>query len=99
MGTNYNLHIDVCSKCHRPRETLHIGKLSVGWRFLFHLIPGTAENVEDWKKLTKQHRIVDEYGAIIPYKEFWETIKHFQNLKTGYDTLINNYRFTDSDFS
>ncbi|NCA67055.1 MAG: hypothetical protein EOM87_03210 [Clostridia bacterium] len=33
MGTNYYLHVNVCSHCNKPDEIMHPGKKSFGWAF------------------------------------------------------------------
>ena len=44
MGTNFYLHTDFCPCCGQPRQNVHLGKRSSGWKFLFHKIPNRIFN-------------------------------------------------------
>jgi hypothetical protein len=80
MGTNYYLELDVCDKCGRPGERLHIGKSSMGWCFGLHVTESWEErqisSLEDWKRLWSQPDavIVDEYGERISPDQMLEII-------------------------
>ncbi len=68
MGTNYYLHDDVCPRCGRGDEPLHIGKASAGWCFSLHVsedlgISDLADWEERWSKLGA--KIYDEYGNLV----------------------------------
>ena len=52
MGTNYYLYYNVCECCGR-QDSIHIGKSSCGWRFLFHWHPN-IRNVKEYKDAMKQ---------------------------------------------
>lgn len=66
MGTNYYLRKKDYkdNRFDRSDLGLHIGMSSYGWSFLLHVVPGIAENLEDWKALwsCRPFVIVDEYG-------------------------------------
>jgi len=64
MGTNYYVEPDPpCPHCGRPHKSLHIGKSSMGWEFLFAPYPELGLiSWEAWKSYLSNRRIVDEYG-------------------------------------
>lgn len=80
MGTNYYL---VKSKP-TTREPIHIGKSSIGWRFLFHRVnepwndPPVVWNtynqvksfLQKYAVLNKDYLIMDEYDEIVSYEDF-----------------------------
>lgn len=100
MGTNYYLKV----KTEIPNLTheLHLGKSSCGWSFLFHKHIGIMENLEQAKELTKHGKIVNEYGDIIPYSEFWDVIvkreAFEENCRDAYVEHIDGYDWCNSDF-
>jgi len=71
MGTNYYLHTEEKNKCeHCGRAdhatVQHIGKSSGGWCFSLHVVPEEGINdLDDWRALWKEGRILDEYGNSI----------------------------------
>jgi hypothetical protein len=93
MGTNYYTYIkliDYCEHCKRGIEKLHIGKQSIGWKFLFR---GYKEPMEflfetgrvsvklDSKKAwidfikEKNLQIDDEYGQVVSLEDFVFMVK------------------------
>jgi len=102
MGTNYYVDLDVCSKCGRPKEHLHIGKVAVGWRFLFHLIPKRAQTVEQWKSLISGAKITNEYGNAISEKAFWSMVESKQSLKRSPEDRevvhVGEHDFSEGEF-
>lgn len=66
MGTNYYAQDkDPCPTCHREWPSLHIGKSSMGWKFLFARYEdlGLVSAKSWWDFLEKTGaRILDEYG-------------------------------------
>lgn len=110
MGTNYYLVKN------RPSidSGLHIGKSSIGWRFLFHKPPiwetdkplNTFEQWRDYLKETTDagtHVIMNEYDDIVSYDWLMELIESKQK-EDGPDMFqycenVNGYRFSDSEFS
>lgn len=73
MGTNFYAHTNVCPHCGRPEEAIHIGKSSMGWKFVFHMPRIQSEeppyhtehrwkSIEDFKNWLREQTIVDEYG-------------------------------------
>jgi len=110
MGTNYYLRLNICPDCGRY-DSIHIGKSSSGWRFLFRGYPDTGDtplneitsiihNVRDWQEVTPRGEIWDEYGTRVPYELFWGMVASKQSFKTNdYHLLIDGYMFSDTEFS
>lgn len=110
MGTNYYLVKN------RPSidSGLHIGKSSIGWRFLFYRPSlwecdrplNTFEHWRDYLKETTEagtHVIMNEYDEIVSYDWLMELIKNKQKEKSsdmfdGCDS-VNGYRFSSGEFS
>lgn len=96
MGTNYYLHLvsdeGFCT-------ILHIGKSSVGWKFLFR---GHADldlnSVEDWRTRTRQGNIFNEYDDKTAYDTFWSLVRA---KKSGRYTgkLVDGYPIHFYEFS
>ena len=68
MGTNYYAYRNVCERCGRGDEPLHIGKSSAGWCFSLHVYPELG--LTDWPEweeyLAKVTSVVrDEYGEAV----------------------------------
>lgn len=77
-------HCNSC-ECH---ERVHIGKSSIGWKFLLHLYSDRPiESLEEWKILWELGRIEDEYGRKVEVKEMLEIIDPTvsENLKAHND--------------
>ncbi|MEU3945431.1 hypothetical protein [Streptomyces sp. NPDC029526] len=67
MGTNYYVHTPVCpNACEHcsASEELHLGKASVGWRFLFRAEPDWLREkaYSLWLERARSGEIRDEYG-------------------------------------
>ena len=77
MGTNFYVRKDETS--------VHIGKRSAGWKFLFaphpELYDQTKASINRYLKLNKEN-FYDEYGEKVDLDEFWEDIDW---RKDGYD--------------
>lgn len=109
MGTNYYLCFKPCPTCGHSQEQRHIGKSSAGWRFLFHYVKGTTENVEDWKSIINTEikegaHIADEDGKTITPEQFWKMVEEQQKDTPSYTRVgetvrhIGNYDFAECDF-
>jgi hypothetical protein len=88
MGTNYYVVPN------RPSvETpIHIGKSSMGWKFLFHdvnepywsvpVVWHTYDEVKDWlyknTVVSKNYVIIDEYDGRVEYEEFIDLVEYKQ---------------------
>lgn len=67
MGTNYYVNTPSCSNaCEHcsEAERVHLGKSSMGWRFLFYAEPDWPrdEAFAHWVRRALSGPIVDEYG-------------------------------------
>ncbi len=82
MGTNYYLRCNICIRCGRFDQR-HIGKDSVGWKFLFH-IDENYKNIDNWLENMKSSRyeIYDEYDNRISYHDFIYMIKNKETEKS-----------------
>ena len=79
MGTNYYIN-KPCPHCGATTgdspDTLHVGKSSAGWVFLFQQIPGKADNTADWRYLIAKHgKVTSEYGIDLTPEEFWMMVE------------------------
>jgi len=103
MGTNYYVDLEVCPTCKRPKETVHIGKSSYGWKFHFQGGTEYFNNVKELRKFLKGKEIYDEYGRKISYEKFWEMVEEKQKMEEPddiyYRTDEDGYKFFDKDFS
>lgn len=102
MGTNYYLRERYCKHCGRY-DKLHIGKSSIGWRFLFSSELG--KSYKDVMKVVEKHKgdIVDEYNKTIFLSHLKELIEEKQNSgKHNSDATHymdkDGYDFSDNDF-
>jgi hypothetical protein len=102
MSTNYYLPTDA----EDPEEGLHVGKSSIGWRFLFRSHTG-LETVDSVRALLNRHeRVVDEYGREVSLERFWALVEMKQELRPhlavlrtyGYLTE-DGYEFCTNEFS
>lgn len=115
MGTNYFLKQKKCNQCGKIEEGTHIGKSSAGWKFNFQANKFSFyKNIEELKIWLKGKSIYNEYGEFIPKKKFWDMveakqkypnismykyIKENPDYDNGSNYLIDDYEFTDADFS
>jgi len=84
MGTNYYCTFDHCSKCKR-HEHEHIGKLPMGWTFLFHSIEHRKlKSWRQWKAFLKSKsdvEITDEYGQVLSVDDFIKIVKESNTME------------------
>jgi hypothetical protein len=110
MGTNYY----AVKKKPTIREPLHIGKSSVGWKFLFQEVNKYNCFDEDleihtfnqWKDFLENNDeivILNEYDEEISVDEFLDLVaeKQKNNNKDNFEYCknVNGYRFSDREFS
>ena len=110
MGTNYYLVKNKPS----IDSGLHIGKSSLGWRFLFHRpaiwdVDVPLNTFEQWRDYLKEatesgtHIILNEYDEIVSFDEFIKMVQDKQNYYRPdmfeYCDNVNGYRFSDGEFS
>lgn len=110
MGTNYYLVKN------RPSTDsgLHIGKSSLGWRFLFHKPSiwdsdkplNTFEQWRDYLKETTEsgnYVILNEYDEVVSLDDFLKMVANKQNENKPdmfeYCENVNGYRFASGEFS
>lgn len=106
MGTNYYLQINSCPHCGKPDEERHIGKSSMGWKFLFKAEYGYWSSFGEFKDYLKEHKdrwkIFDEYHREHFEKDLLGLIERKQIEKTDEQHSYSDpegYRFTVHDFS
>lgn len=108
MGTNYYCHKkNPCPACGHGGEEYHIGKSSIGWKFLFAPYPDEGlTSKKAWEQFLKDRVITDEYGNTIPHTELFELIESKQKAlnKDGQPLLTmqsygepNTYRYETFD--
>ena len=110
MGTNYYLVKNKPS----TDSGLHIGKSSLGWRFLFHKPPtwetdkplNTFEQWRDYLKETTESGncvILNEYDEVVSLDDFLKMVANKQNENKPdmfeYCENVNGYRFASGEFS
>lgn len=98
MSTNYFFRTNYCKHCKRF-DTIHIGHLSYGHKFLFHQQKG-LENLNDFLTLKKKYTIIDEYDRVVPKKKFIEILENSKKgkhqkifiLSEGFDWCEDDFR-------
>lgn len=98
MGTNYYLHTDFCPCCGKPRKTIHLGKSSFGWKFLFHKTKEIYD-YDSFYKSIKNGVVYDEYGEIWTTDNLIDLIVAKQGDKTTQGCeRIDGFDFLAADF-
>ena len=103
MGTNYYL----VKKKPTLDRTLHIGKASAGWRFLFYKpaiyeVDRPLNTFEQWRDYLKESTESHEYVILDEYeREDIIATKQRENRPDMFDHWenVNGYRFASCDFS
>lgn len=80
MGTNYYAE--------DGEEKVHIGKLSVGWEFMFHASENGPQSWQDWKVYLHEKKIVDEYEKKVSFRDFIRLVE-----STKYPGARNHTRY------
>lgn len=112
MGTNYYA---IKNKISLRPSSVHIGKSSLGHKFLFRGYSGeelgidyeqlNISSVGDWKKYLYDNELVilDEYDEIISHKDFFDMVERMQLNENEddfkYNGNVNGYRFDFREFS
>lgn len=80
MGTNFYCHKkDPCPTCGHGGEQYHIGKSSIGWKFLFASYPDEGlTSKRAWDVFLKDCTVIDEYGKEISHGELFDLIESKQ---------------------
>jgi len=96
LGINYYIK-------RKFRKNKHIGKSSMGWKFLFCL--NSFKNPGNWKEELRNKHIIDEYGRDISFVDLIELVEQQQFAKEHetseyYNPInINGYLFLEGEFS
>lgn len=105
MGTNYYA-VKKKPRIIKVYDKIHLGKSSVGWRFLFQEQLKYFKNYKEFENFilnNKEFDIIDEYGQKIEPKELLELIAKKQKENNPddftYNKNIDRYRFSDKEFS
>jgi hypothetical protein len=80
MGTNYYIIKNYCSHCNRGDHVNHLGKQSLGWKFLFQS-DNDINSFNEWISIIKKHgyKIQDEYKQIIDLPDFISMVNKNQD--------------------
>ena len=110
MGTNYYA---VKKRPTLHNHAIHIGKSSVGWKFLFQGYQKrelsydnfiTINSIGDWEKFlsNKEWVILDEYDNLVSTTDFFKMVEEKQNTENPDNfsdcANIEGYRFSYRDF-
>ena len=105
MGTNYYA-VKKKPRIVKVYDDFHIGKSSIGWKFVFQKQPEYYNNFEEFKNFilnNDEWEIKDEYGRKIKPQELLDFIEEKQKENNvddfTYNENIDSYRFCDTDFS
>ena len=109
MGTNYYFFKEApCDKCgRRDSEGTHIGKASIGWRFLIHIYPDACVNtIKDWEAILRLDEegtyIEDEYDERMSVDEllkYIESKKDEQRHDDGTGPVVTSHNTDACDYS
>lgn len=104
MSTNYYAVIKKrCPACGSDAETVHLGKLSNGWVFIFNLngekYYKNASEMKDW---LQGRTILTEQGGRVSEQYFWNLVEERQRtgkVQFGEGILnIDGFNFIDGEF-
>lgn len=93
-----------CTECGADAETVHLGKSSSGWVFIFNLngkkYYKNASEMKDW---LEGRTIINEAGAKVSEKYFWNLVEEKQRtgkFQSGEGILnIDGFQFINGYFS
>ena len=85
-------------------ETIHIGKSSGGWRFLFDHNSCVRPTFEEYKEWVSEFEITSEYGEKVSQEDFWKLVERKQTEKSSIEKtnhpewyiIIDGYEFSTS---
>lgn len=99
MGTNYYLKSKPCETCYHCQSELHIGKSSMGWKFLFklHHHPLNIYCYQDWLIHLKDIKkvIYNEYNEKIEFEQLLDLIEKKRNGKS--QANLDSYFYQDEE--
>ena len=89
MGTNYYAYPNICKKCNRAEDEIHLLKSSMGWRISIEVAHDGYEgkepytDFETFKEYIKREDVTikDEYEREVSWKEILIMIDAHKNLK------------------
>lgn len=108
MGTNYY----AIGKKSTHNEPVHIGKSSLGWKFLFyklkdyenHFTHETIDTYWKWEKLLKNDdiQVINEYNEVIDFDSFIKMVEIKQRCDNPnnftHNLNVQGYRFSENEF-
>lgn len=84
-------------------EEVHIGKSSVGWRFLFDGNNQEWKTIQQYKDWIANYEIYDEYGNKYTQEEFWKMVEEKQSevaaskkSNPNWYIVVDGYEFSTS---
>lgn len=88
MGTNYYLKSIACKTCGHSQTELHIGKSSMGWKFLFNGNDFYRSNFDSWMEEFKHpnKQIYDENNQKLTLEEFLDIVEKKSEGKCHLDS-------------
>lgn len=115
MSCNYYAKVDICNCCGSPKEVIHLGKSSVGWKFNLRWnvkYYSSFDELVNWLNGETDIQIEDEYGKPVSISEFVKFVRtkqdsgmsHFEYIQEHHPEdsksfTIDGYEFTDCEFS
>lgn len=103
MGTNYYVNTPSCpNACEHcvESERIHLGKSSVGWRFLFYAEPDWPrdEAFAYWVRRALSGPVVDEYGRACSLAELLD-LAHGKADGKAETPSVNGFTSCGHDFN
>ena len=104
MGVNYYLLIPKKKKYTLYQNILHLGKASIGSKFVLRLYPNHYTNwtqMKEWLKreIERGSVILDEYDREVSLDDFIKMVEQKQNeLNNDYCIEIEGYNFLNEEF-
>jgi hypothetical protein len=98
-------NLEIVKTLIEPFDTIHIGKRSAGWRFLFNHQGLEFTSFQEYKDWMKDFKLETEYGASLTQDEFWEDVEDRQQKmdsclgKTSQQSwykILDGYEFSTS---
>lgn len=95
---------DLISHLCDVNEMVHIGKCSIGWKFLFNhnnneFYASTRESIDEFLH-NEEYILKDEYGECMSVDDFWKMVDNHQNQLDGdtYDMQDDTRMFKVADY-
>lgn len=111
MGTNYYVkapvECDHCGETHICKQGIHIGKSSMGWKFLFAWNGGALyKSYGEMEAWLADKQIYDEYNKPITQKDFFNMVEAKMDapndhgkVSDDYGVVVGGIYFMDGEFS